>query len=246
MTAPSPVDVEQAVQTRYSSAARMQEASLCCPTSYPRELLAAIPDEVLERDYGCGNPAEYLRSGETVLDLGSGSGKICFIAAQIVGSGGRVIGVDANDDMLALARRAAPIVAQRIGYANVELRKGRIQDLALDVEKLDAWLADHPVRSADDLGRAEAQSERLRRDAPLVADGSVDVVVSNCVLNLVRPGDKQRLFREIHRVLARGGRAIISDIVSDETVPEHLERDPGLWSGCISGALREDGFVQAF
>lgn len=241
-----PCDVEAAVRTRYSSAARAREAELCCPRSYAAELLEAIPEEVIARDYGCGNPSEHLRAGETVLDLGSGSGKICFIASQVVGRHGRVIGVDMNDEMLDLARRSAPAVARKVGYGNVSFRKGRIQDLALDLERLDAYLAAHPVRSAADVARLDAEMARLRAEQPLVASESVDVVVSNCVLNLVRADDKSRLFAEIFRVLGRGGRAIISDIVADEDVPGYLQRDPVLWSGCISGALREDRFLQAF
>jgi hypothetical protein len=81
---------------------------------------------------------------------------------------------------------------------------------------------------------------------PVVPDDSVDVVISNCVLNLVRPDEKQALFAEIYRVLRRGGRAVISDIACDEDVPAHLHRDPELWSGCISGTLREDRFLDAF
>jgi SAM-dependent methyltransferase len=88
--------------------------------------------------------------------------------------------------------------------------------------------------------------ERLRRDAPLVADESIDCVISSCVLNLVRPEDKSRLFAEIFRVLKRGGRAVISDIVADEDVPADVRADPELWSGCIGGALREDAFLGAF
>ncbi len=240
------LDVEDAVRSRYAGAAKAPEADLCCPTSYDPRFLAAIPDEVLERDYGCGDPSAYLRPGETVLDLGSGSGKICFIASQVVGEQGRVIGVDMNDEMLALARRAAPAVAQRVGFANTRFVKGRIQDLGLDVEALDRHLAAHPVRGAGDLAQLEAEIERLRRQQPLIASDAVDVVVSNCVLNLVRPQDKRQLFGEIFRVLRRGGRAVISDIVSDEEVPEHLQRDPALWSGCISGAFREDLFLEAF
>jgi len=205
------LDVEAAVRRRYSDGARNPEPSLCCPTSDDPRLLAAIPQEVIDRDYGCGNPTRWLRPGDVVLDLGSGSGKICFLASQVVGAAGRVIGVDMNDEMLALARRNAPEVARRIGFANVEFRKGRIQELA-----------------------------------PIVDSHSIDVAVSSCVLNLVRSEDKRTLFAEIFRVLKRGGRAVISDIVSDRDVPEHLQRDPELWSGCISGAMREDQFLEAF
>ncbi len=240
------LDVEEAVRQRYTGAAQAREAELCCPVAYDPALLEAIPQEVIDRDYGCGDPSGHLRPGDTVLDLGSGSGKICFIASQIVGSAGRVIGVDVNDDMLALARRSAPCVAERIGYSNVKFGKARIQDLAVDLERLDGWLATHPIRSSLDLGRLEAEMARLRIEEPLVPDASVDAVVSNCVLNLVRPEDKTQLFDEIFRVLRRGGRAVISDIVADEDVPERLRRDPELWTGCLSGAVREDRLLEAF
>ena len=97
-----------------------------------------------------------------------------------------------------------------------------------------------PLRSCAPMKLAE----ELRVKHPLVASDSVDVVVSNCVLNLVEPKAKRQLFEEIFRVLKKGGRAVISDIVSDEEVPEHLQNDPELWSGCISGALTEEGFLQ--
>jgi len=242
----STLDVEGAVRDRYVQGARQPTAELCCPVEYDPRYLAAIPEEVLARDYGCGDPSRHLRPGETVLDLGSGSGKICFIAAQVVGPEGRVIGVDLTAEMLAVARRNAPLVAARLGYANVEFRRGRIQDLALDLERLDRQLAAVPVTSADGLLAAEALAERLRREEPLIASESVDAVVSNCVLNLVENGQKRRLFSEIFRVLERGGRALISDIVSDEPVPAALQADPELWSGCISGALTEEGFLAAF
>jgi len=209
-------------------------------------LLAAIPEEVLARDYGCGDPTRHLRPGETVLDLGSGSGKACFLAAQVVGREGRVIGVDMNDEMLALARRHAPEVARRIGFANVTFRKAKIQDLRLDRDWLDAELRARPVRSDADLVRLEGLITEQRAQRPLIPDGEVDVVVSNCVLNLVHPEDRSELWAEIHRVLRRGGRAVISDIVSDEDVPVHLQRDGELWSGCVAGAIREDLFLAAF
>jgi len=238
------LDAEAATRLRYAEAARVREAALCCPVDYDPRWLEAIPEEVIERDYGCGDPSRHVRPGDTVLDLGSGGGKICFIAAQIAGPSGRVIGIDMNETMLALARGAAPIVAANIGHANVEFRRGRIQDLALDADRLDRWLAEHPVKSVEDLARLEDERARLCRDEPLVADGSVDLVVSNCVLNLVREQDKGALLREIHRVLRPGGRIAISDIVSDEEVPEALRRDPELWSGCVSGAFQELDFLE--
>ena len=205
-----------------------------------------IPQEVIERDYGCGDPSRYLGEGETVLDLGSGTGKICFIAAQIVGPKGKVIGVDMTDEMLEVARRNAPIIAGRIGYANVEFHKGRIQDLALDLELLDRQLKEHPITDAASFLAADELAEELRVKHPLIASDSVDVVVSNCVLNLVESKSKRQLFDEIFRVLKKGGRAVISDIVSDEEIPEEMQRDPELWSGCISGAFTEEGFLAAF
>ncbi len=239
-TRPStPLDVEAAVGHRYGAAAQEQEAALCCPIDYDPKYLEVVPQEVIDRDYGCGDPSRHVRPGDTVLDLGSGGGKICFIAAQIAGPNGRIIGVDANDEMLGLARRSAPVVAERIGHANVEFLRGRIQDLALPLDALDAWLAANPVKHSSDLTALDAESARLRSAEPLVADESVDLVVSNCVLNLVRAEDKTLLIREIHRVLKRDGRIAISDIVSDEMVPEEMRNDPELWSGCISGAFHE-------
>ncbi len=240
-------DVEREVARRYGAAAHQPEAALCCPTiEYDRSLLAAIPKAVLDVDYGCGDPSRHAREGETVLDLGSGSGKACFMIAQRVGPKGRVLGVDANDAMLALAREHAPEVARRIGHDVVRFAKARIQDLRLDLEALEPWLRANPVASIDGWSALEAECARLRSERTLIADASVDLVVSNCVLNLVRPDDKQKLFTELHRVLARGGRAVISDIVCDEDPTPTIVADPALWSGCISGAFREDRFLEAF
>jgi len=237
---------ERIVRERYAAGAKAAEAKLCCPVAYDTEYLTAIPQEVIERDYGCGDPTKYLREGETVLDLGSGTGKICFIAAQIVGPRGKVIGVDMTDEMLEVARRNAPIVAERIGYANVEFRKGRIQDLALDLELLDQQLKRSPITDAASFLAADELAEELRVKHPLIASDSIDIVISSCVLNLVEPKSKRQLFDEIFRVLKKGGRAVISDIVSDEEVPEEMQNDPELWSGCVSGALTEEGFLAAF
>jgi arsenite methyltransferase len=237
-------DPEAAVRDRYSEAAQRVEPALCCPVEYDPRHLAVIPREVLERDYGCGDPSRFVREGDTVLDLGSGGGKICFIAAQIAGPAGRVIGVDVNDEMLALARRAQGQVAAALGYDNVEFRRGRIEELDLDLDVLEAWLRERPARDLATLAELEAHRETLRREAPLVPDESVDLVVSNCVLNLVREARKRRLVREIFRVLRAGGRIAISDIVCDEPVPERLRSDPALWSGCVSGAFREDELLR--
>ncbi len=237
---------EAAVKERYAGAAGAHEVCLCAPVSYDRRYLEAIPTEIIEKDYGCGDPSKWLQEGETVLDLGSGSGKICYIASQIVGSAGRVIGVDFNEPMLELARKYQADVVRAIGHDNVTFFKGRIQDLALDLERLESWLAEHPVTSADDYLAMSHEIDRLRRENPMIPDDTVDCIVSNCVLNLVKTGEKTQLFEEMFRVLKPGGRCVISDIVSDEDIPQHLQDDPDLWSGCISGSYREDLFLEAF
>ena len=237
---------ENAVKERYAAGADTQEAALCCPVEYDAQYLEIIPDEVIEKDYGCGDPSQYLKEGETVLDLGSGTGKICFIASQVVGKNGRVIGVDMTDDMLEVARRNAPIVAERVGFSNVEFRKGRIQDLGLDIERLDNEMKDLATEGADAYLKAEGIAKKIREENPMVPTESVDVVVSNCVLNLVDNSAKKELFKEIYRVLKQGGRAVISDIVSDEPIPESMQKDDELWSGCISGAFLENQFLEEF
>ena len=208
---PQTLDVESAVGARYSEAAKQFEPQLCCAVSYDAQYLKAIPAEIIERDYGCGNPAEFVRSGEIVLDLGSGGGKICYIASQIVGAAGHVIGVDINDEMLALAEKYRAQIGDELGFHNVEFRRGQIQDLK-----------------------------------PIVESDSVDVVLSNCVLNLVETAQKAQLFNEMFRVIKEGGRVAISDIVSDVEVPQTMRDDADLWSGCVSGAYEEMAFVQAF
>ncbi len=112
---PSRNNREASVSERYSTAAQSREEALCCPVQYPHEYLDAVPQEILDRDYGCGDPTPFVRQRETVLDLGSGGGKLCYILAQIVGPEGRVIGVDSNREMITLARRYRSEVAARIG-----------------------------------------------------------------------------------------------------------------------------------
>jgi arsenite methyltransferase len=242
----SGTDFETAVLQRYGDAAREGEAGLCVPVDYDRSLLQAIPEEIIRKDYGCGDPSRHVREGETVLDLGSGSGKACYMMAQIVGEKGKVIGVDFNPEMLALAEKYRQSIGDRLGYHNVEFRRGRIQNLKTDLDRVDRYLKEHPVKSVDDLTKLSEFEKKIGGETPLIADDSIDVIVSNCVLNLVRPDDKKLLFVEMYRVLKRGGRIAISDIVSDEPVPEHLQQDRELWSGCISGAFQEEEFLRAF
>ncbi|MEW6353912.1 MAG: methyltransferase domain-containing protein [Pseudomonadota bacterium] len=240
------MDVQSSVLERYSQGAKRREAELCCPVNYDQNLLKILPQEIIEKDYGCGDPSRYVREGDVVLDLGSGAGKICYMAAQLVGEHGRVIGVDMNDDMLALARKYQPDMARKLGGERVRFVKGRIEDLALDLEALDQYLKTHPVHNANDLTTLQNWQAAQRAKQPLIADASVDLVVSNCVLNLVDETHKGQLVREIFRVLKPGGRVAISDIVSDEPVPAALKSDPLLWSGCISGAFQEQEFLRAF
>jgi arsenite methyltransferase len=240
------MNIEKTVRERYSQGARERQEALCCPVEYDPALLSALPEEIIAKDYGCGDPSRYVRSGDVVLDLGSGGGKICYMAAQLVGPRGRVIGVDMNDDMLELARRYQSGMAERLGGDRVRFLKGYIQDLALDVDALDCHLRAHPVTDRKGYADVRAWEERQRREQPLIADASVDLVISNCVLNLVSDTEKAQLVQEIFRVLKPGGRIAISDIVSDGPVPAALKQDPELWSGCISGAFQAGEFLRVF
>ncbi|HRC62217.1 MAG TPA: arsenite methyltransferase [Dehalococcoidia bacterium] len=156
--------------------------------------------------YGCGNPVAIaqLQAGETVLDLGSGAGLDCFLAARQVGPSGRVIGVDMTDDMLTLAEtNRARLLAAGDHVANVEFRRGLIEAIPLD-------------------------------------DAAVDVIISNCVINLST--DKDAVFSEAFRVLRPGGRFQVSDVVLLREISNEERADLDLWSGCKSGALHLDDY----
>jgi arsenite methyltransferase len=194
--------ITQQVSDRYARAVTTGER-MCCPSGYNfEELRAFVPEEVLHVSYGCGTPAGLatVRPGETVLDIGSGGGIDCFEAARRVGPSGRVIGVDMTDEMLALARRNAPIVTKNLGYVgtNVEFRQGQAENLPVE-------------------------------------DESIDLIISNCVINLAP--DKAKVFREMYRSIRPGGRFTISDIVGDRPVPNYLLHDTEKWGDCLSGAL---------
>ncbi len=239
-------NIKDKVSDRYAEGAKERQEALCCPVDYDKRLLEILPQEIIERDYGCGDPSRYVQEGDTVLDLGSGGGKICYMAAQLVGEGGKVIGVDMTDEMLALARKHQPEMATRIGEDRVKFLKGYIQDLALDVAASEQYLADNPAQTSEELQALQQWQSQQRKQHPLIEDDSVDLVVSNCVLILVDEADRKQMIEGIFRVLKPGGRVAISDIVSDEVVPQHLRDNDELWTGCISGAFQERQFADVF
>ena len=209
---------KKAIQKRYGAAAIEKESCLCTPVSFNPIYLEAIPEAVIEKDYGCGDPTKWVKENDVVLDLGSGSGKNAFICAQIVGRKGKVIGVDQNSDMLNLSRSSIKEFSKRVGYENTQFLEGSI-------EKLDALDLDNK---------------------PIIKTSSIDIILSNCVLNLVNPKSRKNLLNNIKRVLREKGRIAISDIVSNKKVPLRLQNDPDLWSGCISGAWYEPELINDF
>ncbi len=184
-------------------------ASCCNPDSVSREIgyrdddLKAVPQGA-NLGLGCGNPVAIasLKEGEVVLDLGSGAGFDCFLAANRVGKKGRVIGVDMTPEMIGKARQNA----ERGSYENVEFRLGEIENLP-------------------------------------AADNSIDVVISNCVINLAP--DKSRVFNEAFRVLRPGGRFMISDMVLTRELPSAVRESVEAYVGCVAGAVKKEEYIEA-
>jgi ubiquinone/menaquinone biosynthesis C-methylase UbiE len=169
---------------------------------YSVQELADLPESVTDVALGCGNPTAIadLKPGEVVLDLGSGGGIDCFLAARQVGAQGHVIGLDMTPEMVKLARQNA----KKVGANNVEFRYGEMEDMPL-------------------------------------LDESVDVIISNCVINL--SPDKDKVFSEAYRVLRPGGRLAVSDIVTHGPLPEAMRSDLEAWTGCVAGALDETVYL---
>jgi SAM-dependent methyltransferase len=216
-------EIRSAVRQRYGRIARDfdagQGASCCGPADccsdagtttagidflYETPEAATLPPEVTGLSLGCGDPVTLasLQPGQTVLDLGSGGGIDCFLAARQVGPEGSVIGVDMTPEMLDRARSNA----RRLGLENVQFRLGEIEHLP-------------------------------------AGDGTVDVVLSNCVINL--SPDKHQVFREAYRVLKPGGRLAVSDIVTRAPLPPEIHQDSDAWAACIAGAWTDQDYVAA-
>ena len=219
-------EIKRFVRERYASLAR-GKANSCCPSGstsspsccapgvtpceaqdyaealYTREELQTLPKEMRDISCGCGNPTAIaeLREGEVVLDLGSGGGIDCFLAAQRVGAGGRVVGLDMTPEMVSLARENA----KRMGRHNVELRLGEMEHMPVE-------------------------------------DNSIDVIISNCVINL--SPDKDAVFREAFRVLKPGGRLCVSDIVLLQDLPPEIKESLDQWAGCVAGALNKNLYLE--
>jgi SAM-dependent methyltransferase len=208
----TPNTIHETVREHYAERARNSSSccgsdstSACCDTKnviYPDELLVGVPDDVASFSLGCGDPITLaaLQPGQTVLDLGSGGGLDCFLAAKKVGETGHVIGVDMTPEMLKKARAAKA----RMGIKNVEFRQGFLENLPVD-------------------------------------DNSIDVTISNCVINL-SPA-KAKVFSEVFRVLKPGGMLAVSDIVTDGPLPDEIKQSLSLWAGCVAGAVDASDYV---
>ena len=212
-------ELKEIVRSKYAEIAQqgkaLNAASCCGATDASKKVYNIMTDDYSELDgyasdadlgLGCGLPTEFakIQRGDTVIDLGSGAGNDCFVARHETGMEGKVIGIDFTDEMIRLARKNA----DKLGFNNVEFRKGDIDDMP-------------------------------------VSEDVADVVVSNCVLNLVP--NKPKVINEIYRVLKPGGHFSISDIVLVGELPEALRKDAEMYAGCVAGAIQKDeylGYIQ--
>jgi len=211
----SDTDITESVQNYYGQVLQSSEdlkTSACCTLdSVPvhlRSLLADLHPEVVARYYGCGTPLPPALQGATVLDMGCGTGRDCYLLSRLVGESGHVIGVDMTEEQLAVAKEHCDWHAERYGYtqSNVEFKQGYMEDLA----------------------------------AAGIADNSIDLVVSNCVINL--SPDKEKVLAEIFRVLKPSGEIYFSDVYADRRIPEALKIEPVLLGECLGGALYWEDF----
>ena len=205
----SPTPIHETVREHYAE--RIKSSASCCgpdnscDTSsnlYPIDLLTTVPSDVASTSYGCGDPITLasLKPGQTVLDLGSGAGLDCLLAAQKVGPEGHVVGVDMTPEMIERAQNNA----KRVNATNVEFRQGYLEDLPVD-------------------------------------SNTVDVIISNCVINL--SPDKEKVFNEAFRVLAPGGKLAVSDIVTAGPLPEQVKQSLSAWAGCVAGAVEAKDYI---
>lgn len=211
----SPDTVRETVQTYYGQTLQSNhdlKTSACCPTDalpgWLRPYVQNVHPDVQAKFYGCGSPIPLVLTGKTVVDLGCGTGRDCYVLSQLVGELGQVIGVDMTAEQIAVAQRYLDYHTALFHYpqANVRFHQGQIENLTA------AGLADH----------------------------SVDVVVSNCVINL--SANKEQVFSEIFRVLKPGGELYFSDIFAGRRIPSSLQQDPVLLGECLAGALYIEDF----
>jgi SAM-dependent methyltransferase len=225
----SQTEIKDAVKSRYAKAIQgsssccgpsatqegTQSSSCCGPTAveqkgnlvkiagYDKDDLSRLPADAVQNSFGCGTPLAFagVQSGQVVLDIGSGAGIDCFIAAEKVGPTGKVIGLDMTPEMIEAAKKNAA----EAGAANVEFRLGDAEDMPVD-------------------------------------SGTVDWIISNCVINLAP--DKAKVFREAYRVLRPGGKILVSDIVTHD-LPQNVRRSLEAWAFCVAGSLEEDDYLDA-
>ncbi len=194
------------VREFYGQAALAANQDIVNPLAPAQEQADYIPQDSRKRSYGCGSPVTDAapQPGETLVDLGSGSGVECFMAAAAVGAEGKVFGIDMTDEMLHLATTSKQEVTARLGYDNVEFRKGFLEQIPLE-------------------------------------NTCADIVISNCVINL--SPDKRKTYQEIFRILKPGGRLVISDIITDITIPPSIKNNVLYRGECLGGAMQQEELV---